>query len=79
MNNDLVKTIFDLKDDTLVATNEYKRRGLLIEDEEELNMRMLICSECKCFEKSSTICNLCGCGMNLKVRIKGSQCPIGKW
>lgn len=79
MNNNPIKLLFELGNTMLDMIDEYKKRGVILADEEKLSMRMLICADCKCFEKSSTRCSLCGCFMNTKVRFEASSCPIGKW
>lgn len=79
MNNNPIKLMFELGKTAMDAMSEYSRRGLLVQSEEKMNMRMQLCSECKCFDKSSSRCSLCGCFMKVKVRIEASKCPVGKW
>lgn len=41
--------------------------------------RMSLCRDCEHFILKQTICSKCGCLMSLKVKLKRSRCPIGKW
>lgn len=41
--------------------------------------RFDICSKCPELIKLSKQCKQCGCFMPLKVKMKLSECPIGKW
>lgn len=59
------------------------------------NKRLHTCRKCKFFKKKTSTCGtpivgntvmyrkkeykLCGCFMNIKTRLKFSNCPIGKW
>jgi hypothetical protein len=79
MNNNPIKLLFNLGSTAVDVMTEYSRRGLLVADEKKVNMRMELCSGCKMFEKESTRCKLCGCFMNLKIRLVSSTCPVGKW
>ena len=79
INNNPIKLLFELVGTASDAVNEYARRGLVVTDEKKMNMRMALCSECKSFEKNSARCGLCGCFMNVKVRIEASKCPLSKW
>ena len=46
---------------------------------EEKYKRLSICQECDSFKLTTKQCNECGCFMEVKVRIPGMKCPIGKW
>jgi uncharacterized paraquat-inducible protein A len=48
-------------------------------DDEEANKRKSICNSCEFFNKSQERCTKCGCFMAVKVYLKASHCPIGKW
>jgi len=45
--------------------------------ESERNRRLEICSECPHFTGSR--CELCGCFMSFKTRLRSSTCPINRW
>lgn len=79
MNNDPVKMLFELAGTAADVVAEYKNRGVLFTDETKMDIRMDTCANCKSFDKSSSRCGLCGCFMNLKIRLEASRCPIGKW
>jgi hypothetical protein len=79
MNNNPIRMLFELGNTTLDALREYNRRGLLVKNEEKIDMRMKICNGCKVFNKESARCGLCGCFMKIKIRLEASNCPLGKW
>ena len=43
--------------------------------------RMSICGGCEHLKKGIAIsrCNLCGCVLGMKARMKREKCPLGKW
>ena len=41
--------------------------------------RMQICENCEFLIKKIKMCKVCKCIMPLKVKIKCSTCPKGKW
>ena len=41
--------------------------------------RIAICRDCAFYRSFLKQCKKCGCVMPLKVMIKASKCPIGKW
>lgn len=47
-------------------------------DKETVDNRYEICQTCPSFTILKT-CKECGCIMPLKVRLKSSECPLGKW
>jgi len=44
---------------------------------EEKARRLAVCETCE--HKKGTRCNLCGCFIGYKAKLKNSECPIGKW
>lgn len=79
MNNNPIRMLFNMGATAIDALSEYSRRGLLVKEEEKIDTRMQICSECKVFDKEFARCKICGCFMKLKIRLEISSCPIGKW
>ena len=56
--------------------------------QDKINERWSICEGCEHFREFSIVhrhlnvghqCDQCGCFMEVKVRIPGMKCPIGKW
>lgn len=41
--------------------------------------RLDICKACPELIRATHQCKKCGCIMNLKVKLAGAECPIGKW
>ncbi len=48
-------------------------------EKNEIEKRKAICNGCEFFNKQSERCMKCGCYMAVKVYLKASNCPIGKW
>jgi hypothetical protein len=48
-------------------------------EQTEAEKRKSICHGCEFFNKQSERCLKCGCFMAVKVYLKASNCPIGKW
>jgi len=45
--------------------------------EEERERRLEACEPCE--HRKGNRCNLCGCFINYKAKLKNSECPIGNW
>jgi len=41
--------------------------------------RFAICQDCDFLFKPTATCKKCGCFMKVKVKLRGSECPIGLW
>lgn len=41
--------------------------------------RYSICQGCEHFINLTKQCKKCGCFMNLKTKLAGAECPVGKW
>lgn len=41
--------------------------------------RFLICQDCDHLFKPTNTCKKCGCFMNVKVKLRKAECPIGLW
>jgi len=60
----------------LKSTVDVAKNGTI--DDVSAQARFDICKDCP-FLKDSNKCRKCGCFMNIKVKVKGATCPIGKW
>lgn len=60
-------------------TEETKKGGKV--DTNVYFRRMSICGDCEHLKKGIAIsrCNLCGCILGAKARMKNEKCPLGKW
>ena len=47
--------------------------------EETSKSRLEICNSCPNLIQLTKQCKKCGCFMQLKTKLDGSRCPIGKW
>ena len=56
----------------------YSQDNQFFTDQDTSNGRYEICQTCPSFTILKT-CKECGCIMPLKVRLKSSECPLGKW
>ena len=68
LGNDIVKTV-----QNVVAG------GGITSEESEVNRRKSICNSCEFFNPSEERCTKCGCYVAVKVYVKVSNCPLGKW
>ena len=68
LGNDVIKTVKS------VASGD----GFKVDDT-EANKRKTVCEGCEFFNKAQERCTKCGCFMAVKVYLKASSCPIGKW
>jgi hypothetical protein len=48
-------------------------------EQHEINRRKSICENCEYYLKAQDRCAKCGCHMGVKVYLKSSNCPVGKW
>jgi hypothetical protein len=51
-------------------------------DDETISKRIDLCRACEHAKLVGGLlhkCELCGCAVKLKVRVKGESCPAGKW
>jgi hypothetical protein len=70
---------------TGTAADAYKMlidRGILLTDEETMYKRIDICVACPHYITQNVVqnkCEICGCGMKMKVRVAAASCPIKKW
>jgi hypothetical protein len=48
-------------------------------DNDEAHRRFDFCRKCPELIRPTAQCKKCGCFMKVKVRIEGSECPLGKW
>ena len=81
-NGPTFKEMFvNLSGAALDTFNTLKDKGVIFADEKTFNTRADICSACPHIINTMGInrCNLCGCGLMLKVRLTSSSCPINKW
>lgn len=61
-----------------VETEIYSSNPILATGKEIAESRYEICQTCPSFTILKT-CKECGCIMPLKVRLRSSECPLGKW
>lgn len=70
-----VPVTVDTAKDLAKAMRDIAKRDNVSKDEQE--RRQKICSECPHYTGSR--CELCGCFMGFKTRLRSSTCPISKW
>lgn len=59
------------------AMKEYIEDGLQNINKEEYKERLLKCTMCK--QRDDDRCAVCGCFLELKAKIRSSQCPLNQW
>lgn len=52
---------------------------LQLSSKELAEERMKVCRGCPAFKKLTRQCSLCGCQLDLKVKVLRAECPIGMW
>ena len=74
----------ELKKDTVVGTVKHYAEGAIkavkamtLPETEESKARLVVCVNCD--KWTGTSCKVCGCYVNLKVKIPEEKCPEGKW
>jgi hypothetical protein len=57
------------------------KAGALMLNEHCFDTRISTCGSCVEHRRISkmTICQICGCNMNIKARFAASKCPLDKW
>lgn len=71
----------NLSEATKASVQMFKEKGILLAREATVNERIDTCLSCEHLINTLGVnrCNLCGCGLILKVRLAASSCPISKW
>lgn len=57
----------------------YKFRGINLELMEQRMEQCKKCSEILYLTKNISECNICGCFLDAKTRVKEEKCPLNKW
>jgi recombinational DNA repair protein RecR len=74
----LKTSLFNLTETAINAIKKYRESGILIAEDSKQASRIEICTGCPNLTEN-TVCKLCGCLMNYKVRLEASKCPADKW
>ncbi len=77
-----IKEMFvNLTGSALDTLKMLKEKGVVLADDATFEKRISICETCPYLISTMGInrCNICGCGLTMKVRLASSECPIGKW
>lgn len=69
---------WDMSDNKDVTPFDMLKRNNKV-TQEMYDQRMSICRTCENFKERTQRCGLCHCFMNMKTRLSGANCPIGKW
>lgn len=56
----------------------FLENGEILSEESLVNNRLKICAYCEYLSEKG-ICDLCGCNVSLKSRLKYVRCPARKW
>lgn len=74
----LKTSAFNLTETLINTVNMYRKNGVVLAEESKQLSRIGICASCKHLEEGAK-CNLCGCYMNVKIRLEAAKCPALKW
>jgi hypothetical protein len=69
----------EYKDKNGVTPLDIFKAEKYITDENIVNARFDICKACPELIKMTGTCKKCGCFMQVKTKLQGATCPIGKW
>ena len=53
--------------------------GIIIASAKTIEDRRRVCTQCVSYNEQLGTCKACKCLVELKIKIKQSQCPRGKW
>jgi hypothetical protein len=53
--------------------------GFPAADEETVTRRLAICRACDRFDATRTVCTVCGCLLDIKIRWNEQKCPLSRW
>jgi hypothetical protein len=77
-NNTLVERYFQLSNELIAHIEDLRvSRGAIIREESQQISCITFCVQCPYFMEGK--CGVCGCGMNLRVRVASMHCPLAKW
>jgi hypothetical protein len=48
-------------------------------DEATAQARLAICRACDRFDATRTVCTVCGCFLDIKIRWNEQKCPLNSW
>lgn len=57
----------------------FPKYGTIFTDFLKIKKRYSICKQCDQFNPQNKKCKMCGCYMNIKVKLIYSECPLKKW
>ena len=61
------------------ALEHFQSIGIKMADKEVVTNRLTICEPCSAFNDRLHLCRECNCLVDVKIHVKSSVCPIGKW
>jgi len=74
----LKTSLFNLTETVINSIRVYKQQGAILTTESKQQTRIETCLNCDKLSDNG-ICGLCGCFMNVKVRLEAAKCPASKW
>lgn len=61
------------------AITQHLAAGLPQADEATVAHRLSLCHVCEHFDAERTVCKICGCYLDIKIRWQEQKCPIERW
>jgi hypothetical protein len=74
----LKTSLFNLTETLINTVRVYKQQGAVIAETTKQATRIDLCVSCPNLTDNG-VCKMCGCIMNLKVRLEAAKCPANKW
>ena len=72
-------SMFQMAKNYTKSTIRFAKSGFKVSDDEMINRRLAICSDCKLFDHLQRRCMDCGCPVDEKARRAVEPCPVGRW
>lgn len=73
-----LKTVLSEQDIQKMVDDVTSMKGIRLVDDETYKKRFAVCENCSNFLYGST-CNVCGCVMQVRARLKDGKCPKKRW
>lgn len=73
---------FDVMLERIALPKALKEEEIQLIPAKPKNERLSICQSCDYIKKPESLlkyCNICMCSLEMKTRIDGARCPLGKW
>lgn len=78
-NDNKLPSVWQMAKNAAVAAKDAAKDGFTQVSDEEVERRKEICNECPHFIPNQNRCEVCGCALALKNKLRSQNCPKGYW